>query len=61
MLDFIARNAAKYDVAGAVLQRDEFRESMNMMIPDSRLALVTVPLVAREEVVGVVAPEPDPV
>jgi diguanylate cyclase (GGDEF)-like protein len=41
-------------VAGGPLQKDEYRESFNVALPEARLAAVAVPLIAREEVVGVV-------
>ena len=41
-------------VAGGPLRKEEYRESFNTALPDARLAVVAVPLIAREEVVGVV-------
>jgi diguanylate cyclase (GGDEF)-like protein len=41
-------------VAAGPLQKDEYRESFNTVLPEARLAAVAVPLIAREEVVGVV-------
>jgi diguanylate cyclase (GGDEF)-like protein len=41
------------EVVGRPLEEDKFRESFNTPLPDARLALVAVPLIAREEVVGV--------
>ena len=41
-------------VVSSPLQEDDFRESLNVPVPDSRVAVVAVPLVVREEVAGVV-------
>jgi len=41
-------------IVSGPLKKEEYRESFNVAIPESRLAAVAVPLIAREEVVGVV-------
>jgi GAF domain-containing protein len=53
IVHFSARELA--EAVGSPLQKEEFRESFNTVLPEGRLAAVAVPLIAREEVVGVVA------
>lgn len=43
------------DVVESPLSKDSYRESLNVPVAESRLAVVAVPLVAQEEVVGTVA------
>jgi diguanylate cyclase (GGDEF)-like protein len=37
------------------LRKGEYREGMNVTVPESRMAVICVPLVAREEIVGIMA------
>lgn len=53
IVHFSAKELA--EAVGSPLQKEEYRESFNAALPGGRLAVVAVPLIARERVVGVVA------